>query len=82
MRYSERLESKRVAWKGRLFRASIPIYWIVNLMDRCVEIYTDPTGPGEFPDYLTRQVFNEDDQIPTILDGKELGRVAVRDLLP
>ena len=33
--------------KGRLYaRAGIPEYWIVNLLDRCVEVYRCP-GTGE-----------------------------------
>ena len=31
--------------KGRIYsRAGIPEYWIVNLTDRCIEIYRDPDG--------------------------------------
>ncbi len=51
--------------KKRIYaRAAIPIYWIVNLIECCIEVYTDPTGPGEFPDYLTRQIYGEDDSVP------------------
>src|SRR5207253_2718120 len=38
-------------------RAGIPIYWIVNLIDRCVEIYSDPTGPAKKPDYRHKQIY-------------------------
>lgn len=69
--------------KKRIFaRARIPVYWIVNLVDRCVEVYTDPTGPAAEPDYRQRQVYGEAEEIPVILDGQEIGRIAVRDLLP
>lgn len=69
--------------KKRIYaRASIPIYWIVNLADRCIEVFTAPTGSGEFPDYLQRQVFGEDDSVPVILDGNEVGRIVMRELLP
>src|SRR5579871_3042840 len=41
--------------KKRLYaRAAVPVYWIVNLVDRQIEIYTDPTGPAEKPDYRSR----------------------------
>lgn len=63
-------------------RAAIPIYWIVNLIDRRVEIYTDPTGPDERPTYRVGWAFGPEDELPVILDGREVGRIAVRDLLP
>ena len=32
--------------KGRIYAAaSVPVYWIINLVDPQVEVYTDPTGP-------------------------------------
>jgi len=67
--------------KKRIYaRAGIVVYWIVNLVDRCVEVYTDPTGPAAEPDYRLHQVFGEPAEVPVILDGQEIGRLAVRDL--
>src|SRR5262245_6797547 len=41
--------------KGRVYsRAGIVSYWIVNLPDRQVEVYTDPTGPDPSPRYRKR----------------------------
>jgi len=69
--------------KKRIFaRAAIPVYWIVNLEDRCIEVYTDPTGPAHEPDYRNRQVFGENDLVPTVLDGKEIGKLEVKAVLP
>jgi Uma2 family endonuclease len=69
--------------KKRIYaRARIPVYWIVNLSDRQIEVYTDPTGPARKPDYRQRQDYGPDDQVPVVLDGKEVGRIPVRDLLP
>lgn len=69
--------------KKRLYaRARIPFYWIVNLIDRQVEVYSKPSGPADKPDYRQRQVYGADDEVPVILDGQEIGRIAVRDLLP
>ena len=40
-------------YKKRIYAAArIPVYWIINLVDLCVEVYTDPTGPG--PNRRTR----------------------------
>src|SRR5271157_1474464 len=59
-------------------RAAIPIYWIVNLVDRQVEVYT---GPG-VDDYATRQDFLAGQQVPLVVDGQQLGQIAVDDILP
>src|SRR5438552_1580477 len=42
--------------KGQLYaRANIGVYWIINLVDMQVEVYTDPTGPDASPRYRQRQ---------------------------
>lgn len=63
-------------------RARIPVYWIVNLIDRQIEVYTDPTGPAEEPTYRQRQDYLPGDSVPVIVDGQEVGWLAVSDLLP
>src|SRR5205823_1917874 len=62
-------------------RARVPVYWIVNLVNRRVQVYTDPTGPAEEPAYGQRQDYPETYEVPVVLDGHEVGRIAVRDLL-
>jgi hypothetical protein len=52
------------------------------LIDNQIEVYTEPTGPVERPDYLQRRDFGRDDMIPVVIEGQEIGRIAVRDLLP
>jgi len=69
--------------KARLFaRASIPVYWIVNLADRQIEVCTDPTGPHATPHYRQQTIYRGDDLVPLVLDGQEIARIPVRDLLP
>ncbi len=63
-------------------RASVPVYWIVNLIDRQIEVYTDPTGPAEQPTYGQRRDYGPADDAPLVIDGREVGRVAVREVLP
>ncbi len=63
-------------------RARVPVYWIVNLPDRRVEVYTDPTGPAPAPTYRQRRDFGPADEVPLVLDGTEVTRIPVRDLLP
>jgi Uma2 family endonuclease len=56
----------------------IPEYWIVNLVDGQVEVYTGPGQAG----YQSRQLFGPGQEIPVVIDGNEIGRIAVVDILP
>jgi Uma2 family endonuclease len=70
-------------FKKRVYaRAGIPVYWIVNLPDGLVEVYTEPSGAAEQPDYRQRQDYGPADEVPVWIDGREVGRLSVRDLLP
>src|SRR5262245_9934203 len=70
-------------WKKRIYgRAGIPVFWIVNLVDRQIEIYTQPSGAGERPDYGNCQIFGADGEVPVVIDGSEVGRLVVKDVLP
>jgi Uma2 family endonuclease len=70
-------------WKKRIYAAAgIQVYWIVNLVERQVEVFAGASGPGERPDYRTRQVFFPGDEVPVVLDGQEVGRIVASDLLP
>jgi Uma2 family endonuclease len=69
--------------KKRIYaRAGVPIYWIVNIDERRIEVYTDPTGPVEAPDYRQRRDFLTGESVPLVLDGQTAGEVAVIDILP
>ena len=62
-------------------KAKIPEYWIVNLKERRVEVYTQPRG-GKNPTYKTRTDYGPDDAISVVIAGKKVGTVAVKELLP
>jgi len=69
--------------KKRIYaRARIPIYWIVNLVDTQIEVYTDPTGPAKRPNYRHDQIYKPGDSIPLVFDGKEIAKIDVNDILP
>jgi len=69
--------------KGRIYaRASISIYWIINLVDRQVEVYTDSTGPDANPRYRQRQDYGARDSVPLVIEGNEVARIVVSALLP
>lgn len=59
-------------------RAAIPVYWVVNLAARQVEVSALPVNGA----YSTALVLGEEDFIDLIIDGKNMGRIAVADLLP
>jgi Uma2 family endonuclease len=58
--------------------AGIPVYWIINLVDRQVEVYSHPQPDG----YATCDVYRPGESVPVVLDGKIVGQIAVDDMLP
>lgn len=64
--------------KGRLYaRSGIPVYWIVNVVDRQIEVYGDPNATG----YRTRTDYKPGDTVLIVLDGSAVGTIAVNELL-
>jgi Uma2 family endonuclease len=69
--------------KTRIYaRANIPCYWIVNLVDQRIEVYTQPSGPTAVPAYGAFQTYQPGDSIPLVLDGNVVASLPVADLLP
>jgi Uma2 family endonuclease len=83
MEVSEGTLTRDRGTKKQLYaRAKIPIYWIVNLVDHQIEIYTDPTGPAKRPTYRNSKTDKPGASVPLVLDGREMARIAVDDILP
>lgn len=61
---------------------STPIYWVANIPDRQVEVYTRPSGPGTLAGYGVCTIFRPGDEVPVVLDGVEVGRIAVDEVFP
>ena len=59
-----------------------PVYWIVNIPKRRVEVYREPTGPSDRPGYQSCHHFGPGERVPVVLDGHEVGEIAVDDFLP
>ncbi len=69
--------------KRRIYaRAEIPVYWIINLVDFCVEVYTDPDKSHTPPCYNTQRNYSRREQIPFVIDGDEVELIDVAVLLP
>ncbi len=76
------LQQDRTTKKRIYARAGIPIYWLANLVDDQIEVYNDPSGPTQLPDYHQRRDYQIGDTLPVVIDGDEIGQLAVDDLLP
>lgn len=67
--------------KRKIFAENgVPEYWIVNLVDRMVEIYSSPDVESKI--YKAQQEFNETESVPFRLQDNLLAEIPVRDILP
>lgn len=68
--------------KTRIYaRSQITCYWIVNLVDRQIEVYTQPSGPAEMPSYGSCHIYKPGDAVPLVLGGIEVARVPANELI-
>lgn len=75
------LQKDRGIKKENYARSGIPVYWIVDLNDGQIEAFSDPTPDG----YKKRTLFSRHlggCEVPLIIDGNEVGRILLTDLLP
>jgi Uma2 family endonuclease len=76
------LQRARTVKKRIYARAGIAIYWIVNLVEEQVEVYSQPVVEVEQLDYSQRLDLGRSAVIPIIIEGREIGAIAVDALLP
>jgi Uma2 family endonuclease len=62
-------------------RANVPVYWIINLAEPQVEVYSQPKT-GRSPSYQKREVFRVDQDVPVVLAGRRVAGFPVRVLFP
>ena len=62
----------------RLRGSRVPTYLILNLVDRQLDVFIAPESDG----YGTRQIFKAGDRAPLVIEGAEIGVIAVPELLP
>jgi Uma2 family endonuclease len=63
----------------RVYSASgIPMYWIINLVERRVEVYSEPGPDG----YQSCQMMAHGQEIAVVIGAVEIGRIAVGQMLP
>jgi hypothetical protein len=69
--------------KWRAYAAArIPIYWVVNLDESRIEVYTDPIGRGKKASYRQSAIFGADAEVSVVIDGRDVGRIVVKEILP
>jgi Uma2 family endonuclease len=69
--------------KTRIYaRGAILFYWIVNLVDQRIEVFSQPTGPAATPSYGSFQTYQPGDAVSIVLDGITAATVAAAELLP
>jgi Uma2 family endonuclease len=59
-------------------KGGIGVYWIVNLIDRQVEVYTLRRRGG----YGKPRIFKPGESVPVVIKGTEVGLIAVGEILP
>jgi Uma2 family endonuclease len=65
--------------KQRIYaRAGIPFYWLLNLVDGQLEVYSEPKDGT----YQQTMIYTRDETVALNLDGQEIARINVGDLLP
>jgi hypothetical protein len=66
--------------KARIYaRGGIPIYWVINLTDQTLEVYTQPSGSTNSPNYGSHQTLTLADSVDLILDGSIIGSIPIVD---
>ncbi|MFI5379109.1 MAG: Uma2 family endonuclease [Tepidisphaerales bacterium] len=63
-------------------RAGIHTYWIVNLPDQCIEVYTRPESSADNPRYDSREVLAKGKVVDLVLGGRPVAGILVSDVLP
>lgn len=68
--------------KGPLYAtAGIPYFWIVNLAEFKVEVYSQPKA-GKAPRYKKREEYGLQLGVPIVIENRERGGIAVAHLFP
>jgi putative restriction endonuclease len=63
-------------------RAGILNYWLLNLLDSQLEVFTNPSGPVPMPGYHEQRIYRSDDKISLVLGLDDLGMIRVADMIP
>jgi Uma2 family endonuclease len=70
------VKMRRYATRG------IPVYWIIKVKQRLVQVHDTPQGRGKTARYTRILTFSGAEEVPIVIDGREVGRVVASDLFP
>jgi Uma2 family endonuclease len=76
------LSRDRVFKKAIYAAAGIAVYWVVNLVDRRVEVYSNYTRSASGADYARCDCYAVGDSVPLCVDGRIVAQIAVGKILP
>jgi len=62
-------------------KAKLPVYWIINLADGWVEVYTQPRG-GKKPTYRHQTNHGPGESVPIVVGGVQVGGLRVHECFP
>lgn len=62
--------------------AGVPTYWIPNLIGRQLEVHSDPYAAADECGYRDRRIYSEAESASFALEGREIARFSVSELLP
>ncbi len=63
-------------------RNYVAVYWIVNVMEEQIEVYTEPSGPTDVPCYGKQLIHRRGAQVPLALRGQAVAMIPVEEILP
>jgi hypothetical protein len=72
----------RVLKKSIYAAAGIAAYWVVNLVERRLEVYSGCTTSATGPDYAQCDLFAAADRVPLVVDGQIVAEIPLREILP
>ncbi|MEO8166223.1 MAG: Uma2 family endonuclease, partial [Betaproteobacteria bacterium] len=68
--------------KMRLYAsAGVMCYWILNLPDQQLEVYSERVQEGELYRYQQRQIFKPTEDVAVSIDGQVIAHLRVQHLL-
>ena len=72
----DKLDKKNVYAKN-----GIGVYWIVNLVDWQIEVYSRPAATATGHDYTLCSVFTPADNVPLVIDGRTIAEIPVKSII-
>jgi Uma2 family endonuclease len=73
-------KDRGVKWRSYA-AARIGVYLLVNVALRRVEMFSEPAGDGNTAEYRSQQIFEAPDDFPIIVEGREIMRISVGEIL-